>query len=152
MRLKTLTSKLNELQKQKVLIENEIIGIKKQIELLSPFSKSQKIALFKSLFIGREDVYAKHWISKDGLKKGYSPDTYTFRGSDYIPVSNEVIQRHLEGKIRLGTYVVVSSSMVKFLVIDLDKANFIEDARAIKKVCDEIGLYPPEFLIGHPNF
>ncbi len=142
MLIKDLTSKLSALQKQKQSIESEIIDVKKQIEKLSPFTKAQKIRLFKSLFIGREDVYAKHWVSKDGLKKGYSPVTYTFRGNDYIPIDDSVIQRHLEGKIRLGTYAVVSQSMAKFLVIDLDKASFIEDSRAIKKVCDEMGLYP----------
>lgn len=140
--IKNLQFKLDALQKQKYKIDDEILNIKKQIEKLSPFTKSQKISLFKSLFIGREDVYAKYWVSKDGLKKGYSPDTYTFRRNDYISVDDAVVQSHLEGKIRLGTYVVVSGSMTKFLVIDLDKASFIEDTRAIKKVCVEMGLHP----------
>lgn len=87
-------------------------------------------------------MFAKYWVSRDGLKKGYSPATYTFKGSDYIPVSNEIIQQHLEGKIRLGTYVVVNQTMAKFLVIDLDKASFTEDARAIKQISSSLGLKP----------
>jgi hypothetical protein len=47
----------------------------------------------------REDVYALHWISKDGKKQGYAPATYTFKGKDYIPINNAIIQKHLEGKI-----------------------------------------------------
>jgi len=35
--------------------------------------KEEKIQLFKSLFRGRDDVYAHLWISKKTGKKGYSP-------------------------------------------------------------------------------
>ena len=132
--LSELHQKLQYLESQKAQLENEILETKKQIEQLSPFTKEHKIELFKSLFIGRNDVFAKYWVSRDGLKKGYSPATYTFKGSDYIPVTNEIIQQHLEGKIRLGTYVVVNQTMAKFLVIDLDKASFTQDARAIKQI------------------
>ena len=142
MQLNELYSKLNSLESQKQLIEKEILETKKTIENLSPFSKQQKIALFKSLFVAREDVYPKYWISKDGAKKGYSPVTYTFRGQDYIPISNNIIQHHLEGKIRLGTYAVINQTMAKFLVIDLDKASFIEDARAINQICNELNITP----------
>lgn len=140
--LSELHQKLQYLESQRTQLENEILETKKQIEQLSPFTKEQKIELFKSLFIGRSDVFAKYWVSRDGLKKGYSPATYTFKGSDYIPVSNEIIQQHLEGKIRLGTYVVVNQTMAKFLVIDLDKASFTEDARAIKQISSSLGLKP----------
>jgi len=87
MQLNELYSKLNALESQKYLIEREIQETKQIIEKLSPFSKQQKIALFKSLFVAREDVYPIYWISKDGTKKGYSPVAYTFRGKDYIPIS-----------------------------------------------------------------
>lgn len=70
MTLQELHQKLHYLESQKSQLENEILQTKKQIEQLSPFSKEQKIELFKSLFIGRSDVFAKYWVSKDGLKKG----------------------------------------------------------------------------------
>ena len=69
MHLQDLYNKLNHLESQKQSIEYEIIQTKKLIEKLSPFTKSQKIALFKSLFIAREDVYATYWINKEGKKK-----------------------------------------------------------------------------------
>ena len=133
MTLFELREKLKYLESEKINLDNEILQTKREIEKLSPFSKEQKIELFKSLFIRRSDVFAKYWISKDGLKKGYFPSTYTFKGNDYIPITNEIIQQHLEGKIRLGTYVIVNQTMAKFLVIDLDKASFIEDSRAISE-------------------
>ena len=69
MTLPELHQKLQHLESQKINLDNEIIQTKREIEKLSPFSKEQKIELFKSLFIGRRDVFAKYWISSDGLKK-----------------------------------------------------------------------------------
>ncbi|MCX6077387.1 MAG: DEAD/DEAH box helicase family protein [Campylobacterales bacterium] len=142
MQLNELYSKLNSLESQKQSIEKEILQTKQIIEKLSPFSKQQKISLFKSLFIAREDVFPTYWISKDGTKKGYSPVAYTFRGNDYVPIDDNIIQKHLEGKIRLGTYAVINQTMAKFLVIDLDKASFIEDTRAINQICKEFNILP----------
>lgn len=140
MQIEQLKTCLSKLGFQKINIEKEILKTKKLIEKISPFSKQDKIDLFKSLFIGREDVYAKHWISKDGSKKGYAPVTFSFRGKDYISIDNSAIQRHLEGKIRIGTYAVIDQTMAKFLVLDLDKKSFIEDTRAINTVCKELNL------------
>jgi len=137
-----LYKRLAYLEKQKSSIEKEIMWIKHEIEKQSPFSKANKIALFHKLFIGNELAYAKHWISKDGLKKGYAPVSKTFRGSDYIPVNDFVIQQHLEGKMRMGTYAVKNQNMCSFLAIDLDKSSFIADARAISEVCKSMDIVP----------
>jgi superfamily II DNA or RNA helicase len=138
----SLHQKLQELEQQKKSIEREILQLRQEIEKSSPFSKTQKIQLFRSLFIVREDVYATHWVSKDGTKSGYAPATRTFRGSDYLPVTDTVIREHLEGKIRMGSYAVVYGVMTKFLVIDLDKSGFVEDARVIVDVAKDLGLSP----------
>lgn len=36
-------------------------------------SKEQKIELFRSLFKGREDVFAQRWESQDGQRSAYYP-------------------------------------------------------------------------------
>ena len=137
-----LYQRLSHLEAQKSSIEKEITTIKKELAKQSPFSKADKIALFRKLFIGNPLAYAKHWISKDGLKKGYAPVTKTFRGSDYVPVSDYVIQQHLEGKIRIGSYAVKDQTMCSFLAIDLDKSSFVADARAIQEVCKSMQILP----------
>lgn len=142
MKLETLHARLARLEAEKRRIEDEITAVKHAIEKQSPFSKAEKIALFRRLFIGNDRAYAKQWVSKDGLKKGYAPATATFRGSDYLPVTDAVIRQHLEGKIRMGTYAVKNRSMCSFLAIDLDKASFIADARAIKTVCEPLQIVP----------
>jgi len=137
-----LYKRLKELESKKAIIEAEIKVIKQQISKSSTLSQAEKIALFKSLFIGREDVYAQYWVKADGTKKGYFPQTYTYKGKDYKPVTLEVIRKHLEGKVRLGTYAVVDQFMARFLVFDLDKKSFVEDARAIHVVSQEFQLTP----------
>ena len=119
MEIEKLYQQLSQLEQQKRSIEQKITFVRKEIARYSPFSKADKIALFRQLFIGNDQVYAKHWVSKDGLKKGYSPVTKTFKGTDYVPVSDFVIRQHLEGKIRIGTYAVKNQTMCSFLAIDL---------------------------------
>ena len=142
MSLHELRSRLSELESQKRSIEAQILQIKQELEKHSALTKEDKIALFRSLFVGREDVYATYWISGDGLKKGYFPKTATFQGSDYLPLTDAVIQSHLEGKVRIGTYAVKDQSFCSFLAIDLDKSSFLNDARAINTVCQEMNLSP----------
>jgi superfamily II DNA or RNA helicase len=142
MGLHELRSRLSELESQKRSIEAQILQIKHELEKHSSLTKEEKIALYRSLFVGREDVYATYWISGDGLKKGYFPKTVTFQGNDYLPLTDAVIQSHLEGKVRIGTYAVKDQSFCSFLAIDLDKSSFLNDARAINTVCQEMNLSP----------
>ena len=59
MTLPELRQKLQHLESQKINLDNEILQTKREIEKLSPFSKEQKIELFKSLFIGRSGMTPK---------------------------------------------------------------------------------------------
>src|SRR2546430_210899 len=62
-----------------------------------------KIALFRSVFKSREDVYAVAWINERTGKKGYSPackDPWSLRKGqprEYLPLTDQVIQDHLAG-------------------------------------------------------
>lgn len=142
MNLQELRAQLSVLESQKLSIEAQILQIKRELEQHSALTKEDKIALYRSLFVGREDVYATYWISGDGLKKGYFPKTATFQGNDYLPLTDAVIQSHLEGKVRIGTYAVKDQSFCSFLAIDLDKSSFLNDARAINTVCLDMGISP----------
>lgn len=76
----------------------------------STASQEEKIALFRSLFRGREDVYAVRWESRKG-KSGYSPacahewdpllchkPCAKCGNGKYLPISDEVIRDHVLGK------------------------------------------------------
>jgi len=129
-----LENKLKNLYIQKENLEKEIKGLEKQIKnekekisktLKTTFTKDEKIDIFKSLFIGRLDIYAKKWVSKDGNKEDFYPVTRTFQGEDYLPLTNKEIESHLRGLVHLATFCIDSNNMSKFLALEiLDEDKF----------------------------
>lgn len=115
----------------------------------------KKISLFRSLFRGREDVYPVRWEGKAG-KRGYSPacanewrDGYCQKprvkcsrcsNRYFLPVTNELIQKHLTGKCTIGVYPLLPDETCCFLAVDLDKQNWPDDARAFLDTCDQLGV------------
>lgn len=118
-----LREKLKTLYSQKDKIEEEIRSIESQLQ--TTFSKDQKIEIFKSLFISRNDIYAKKWISQDKKKHAFYPVTATFQGEDFIPLTNKEIESHLRGLDQLATYCIDSDNNSKFIVFEiLDEDKF----------------------------
>jgi superfamily II DNA or RNA helicase len=113
-------------------------------------STDEKIKLYRSLFRGREDVYATRWENKDG-RSGYSPKCANEwdRGvcrkpqikcsecqySQWLPITNQVIYNHLIGKDFVGIYPLTLDESSYFLAIDFDKENWREDAISFIKTC-----------------
>lgn len=72
---------------------------------------AERLALFQSLFAGREDVYAQRW-EKDG-RKGWYPQLERLAGQSwqeakdarrYRPLTDAVVRDHLSGKVSVGLY------------------------------------------------
>lgn len=67
-----------------------------------------KIALFRSLFAGRDDVYALRWENERTGKSGWSPAVRGgWAGSrrldrEYLPFTDDVVERHLAGGIPIA--------------------------------------------------
>ncbi len=116
----------------------------------------QKIELFKSLFIGREDVYAKRFYNMNSGKSGYAPacanewvrgicDKKQYKCVDcpnksFIAVNNRVIFNHLKGDDEhfrdvIGTYVMLPDETTRFLAIDFDEEGWQEDVAAVRSIC-----------------
>ena len=116
----------------------------------------QKIELFKSLFIGREDVYAKRFHNMNSGKSGYVPacanewvrgvcDKKQYKCVDcpnksFIAVNNRVIFNHLKGDDEhfrdvIGTYVMLPDETTRFLAIDFDEEGWQEDIAAVRSIC-----------------
>ena len=114
-----------------------------------------KVALFKSLFHGREDVYPVRWERKDG-RSGYSPAcVYEWKrplcgkprvkcanceNRKLLPVTDEVIQNHLIGKHTIGVYPLLSDETCWLLAADFDKKTWHEDAAAFVSTCNQLGI------------
>ncbi|HBM64126.1 MAG TPA: DEAD/DEAH box helicase [Pseudomonas sp.] len=112
---------------------------------LTNLDTGSKLALFRSLFKGRIDTYPLRWESRGG-KSGYAPacanewrpgicEKPRIKCSDcgqrqLLPVSDDVIYRHLAGAIVVGVYPLLSDDTCHFLAVDFDEAHWREDALA----------------------
>ncbi|MCI0694400.1 DEAD/DEAH box helicase [candidate division KSB1 bacterium] len=111
-------------------------------------SPEEKVHLFADLFRGRDDVFARLWENRKTGKKGYSPVCeYEWQpgictkpekkctNCKYVSLSHEVLRAHLEGQHIIGVYPLRKDETCYFLAVDLDKANWQEDAAAFLEVC-----------------
>lgn len=104
-----------------------------------------KIALFRSLFRGRDDVYPVRWEGKNG-KSGYSPACSNewdralcgkpgvkcseCENRKLLPVSDDIIHNHLTGRNTIGVYPMLQDETCCFLAVDFDKVGWQEDVVA----------------------
>mgnify|MGYP006865024630 CR=1 FL=1 len=86
---------------------------------------SDQLRLFRSLFRGRDDVFARYWESKAG-KSGYSPAK--FHTGTYAPLTDEIIQSHLSGDAFIGIYPLLKDNTTWFLAVDFDGEQWFSEA------------------------
>ena len=122
----------------------------------SQLSPSQKIALFRSLFRGRTDVYPIRWESHSTGKSGYAPACANEWKSGVCEkprikcsecsnrqlslLTDEVIYDHLAGKHTVGIYPLLTNDCCYFLAVDFDDEQWSEDAKAFLVSCDDLGV------------
>ena len=103
---------------------------------------TQKIALFRSLFRGREDVYPVLWVNERTGKKGYSPackggwSGKQDRAREYLPLTDDVIAEHLMGQKTIGVYPLFRDDTCWFLACDFDGAHWAQDALGYTAACE----------------
>ena len=123
-------------------------------------SEDDKIALFRSLFRGREDVYPRRFESAKTGRSGYQPACQNewVRGickkpkikcrdcdnKSYLPVTDHVIRNHLMGfdpsavsrkDFTIGVYPLLVDETCWFLAADFDKDTWMEDVTAFLEIC-----------------
>lgn len=115
-------------------------------------SPAEKLALFRSRFAGRDDVYALPWVSRRTGKKGWSPVVrggfYTDAATDHdlLPVTDAVIERHLRGSIdhgrefHVGLYPLLAGDRTRLLACDFDDGDWRDDAGAYFAACYRAGI------------
>ena len=129
-------------------------------------SLEEKVALFRNLFRGREDVFARRWYSRTTDKSGYQPvclnewhrtfcDKKKFKCTEcphrqFKTLSYEDVYKHLEGKHPdgcdvIGAYAILPDNTCNFLCADFDDKSCIHgyqtDVLAYVKVCKSWGLH-----------
>lgn len=125
------------------------------IESSYALDTQSKVALFRSLFKGRTDIYPLRWEGKSG-KSGYAPAC----GNEWRPgicekprikcgdchqrqlleVNDDVIFRHLAGAVVVGVYPLLKDDTCFFLAADFDESEWRDDVRAFAASCDALGV------------
>ncbi len=123
---------------------------------------AEKIALFRSLFRGRDDVYPRRFESRKTGKSGYAPACANewVRGicekprikcalcphRRFLPITDDVIRWHLTGRddqdqpFVAGVYPLLLDETCFFLAVDFDKTGWQADAVAFLHGCRRLGL------------
>jgi superfamily II DNA or RNA helicase len=167
--LARLNARRDELLAQLAELQREEVSFLHATEALSQLSTPSvtnqshpeaKIALYRSLFRGREDVYARRFESRKTGKSGYQPGCRNEWVSgvcnkprtrcddcaerDFLPITDEVVRNHLLGMdpqdrsrrdFTMGVYPMLLDETCWFLAVDLDKASWLEDAKAFWETC-----------------
>jgi len=125
-------------------------------------SPAVKVALFRSLFRGREDVYARRFENQRSGKSGYQPDCANewVRGvcekpkikctecphQRFRPVTDQIITWHLQGHddagapFVMGVYPMLQDETCFFLAVDFDKSSWRADVGAFLDTCRLLGI------------
>jgi superfamily II DNA or RNA helicase len=134
-----------------------------QVELVHHRSPPErKIALFRSLFRGRNDVYPRRFESKRTGRSGYQPAC----GNEwapgvcekprikctacphqlFLPVTDQAIRWHLSGRddsgqgFVMGVYPLLRDETCFFVVARFEKEHWQDDAQALMETCRNVGL------------
>ena len=125
-------------------------------------SPTAKITLFRSLFRGRDDVYSRRFESRKTGKSGYQPacgnewmpglcrkpaiKCTACRNQRFLPVTDEVVSRHLTGKddvgrnFVMGVYPMLLDETCFFLAMDFDKADWQQDVSIVLHTFRRLGI------------
>lgn len=115
-----------------------------------------KIALFRALFAGREDVYATRWVSAKSGRTGWSPaedNPFAKNKNDaervFWPLTDKAIYNHLSRpepgarETHLGLYPLLADDTCRLLAVDFDGkdgSDWRGDAAAYAAACHDTGI------------
>lgn len=157
--LKRIDQRLGEIAAERRALESARASLGASLDIQNPrrpaltqeATPRDKIALFRSLFRGRMDVYPARWENKTSGKSGYAPacSNEWVRGVCEKPrikcgdcpnqafngVSDGVIERHLRGDIVAGVYPLLLGNKCYLVAVDFDGDGWVEDSRAFVHAC-----------------
>lgn len=125
-----------------------------------------QIQLLKSLFKGREDVFALRWekptrssggANKSGYMPAYSYDPYMYRlhkqkggtfkdykDKTYLKLNDYQLSKHLKGEQFIGIYPLLKDSTSWFIVADFDKKDWQKQSQKVIEACKQYRI--PAYL------
>jgi superfamily II DNA or RNA helicase len=161
-RLSDLLTQLAELQDEKIA---QLQHGNSRLDVNNQSTQGEKIALFRNLFHGREDVYPRRFESLKTGKKGYQPVCRNEWVSGvcgkpkthcedcqqrvFLPVTDTMIRNHLQGfdpqesskhDFTIGIYPMLQDETCWFLAVDFDKTSWQDDALAFLVTCSLLSV------------
>ncbi|OXS80060.1 TOTE conflict system archaeo-eukaryotic primase domain-containing protein [Domibacillus enclensis] len=153
-RLKKENDYLKKLVSQ--LTKTSAESANEELKILTSQSRpEEKIQLFKSLFQGRDDVYALRWEARNG-RSGYVPacehewkapickkpeiKCSECKHRSLLPLTDQIIFQHLSGACTVGLYPLQIDETCSFLAVDFDKKDWMQDVRAFTETCKQMGI------------
>jgi hypothetical protein len=110
-----------------------------------PETAADEVALFRSLFRGRTDLFSRRWQNPRTGKSGYAPgcanewvrgvcETSRVRCGEcphqpFLPVTDAEIRGHLQSRHVPGLYPLLEDEPCWLLAVDFDEASWEEDVR-----------------------
>jgi len=170
-KIEAIKKRLSALEKERAELKAELATIIASSEASPPTKTPQsdtgkitatsppaeKIALFRSLFRGREDVFPKRWTNSRSGKSGYAPACANewiprFCGKPkvkcgdcpnraFIPLTDAIINQHLRSEgtngrdFTIGVYPMLPDETCWFLAADFDKESWQHDVTAFMATC-----------------
>lgn len=143
-------------QKQPAMAEDTRVMLRP-----SALTRDEKVALFRSFFRGRDDVYALRFESKRTGRSGYQPACRNdwvpgicgkprmkcsqCPNRELLPLRDDDVFNHLVGHLPgkreknhvLGVYPLLPDETTWFVALDFDKDAWGDDVRAFSTVCTE---------------
>lgn len=155
-RIRELEAENAELRKR---LGEKVVPLPQKPTAMRRLSLQEKVELFRSLFNGRIDVFARRWCSKTSGKAGYQPvcqnewsslcDKKSYKCADcpnrqFSPLTDREVYRHLEGRDAdgrdvIGLYVLNEDNTCRLLCTDFDDKScehgYQNDVLAFVDVC-----------------
>ena len=124
---------------------------------------TEKVALFRDLFRGREDIFPRRWENPRTGKSGYAPacGNEWVRGlcgkpqvkcgecpnQAFLPFGEEAARSHLTGRapgnsmdFTAGVYPMLPGETCWFLAADFDKKSWVQDVAAFRDTASAKGI------------
>jgi hypothetical protein len=157
-RLLHLQTELGQAQARLAELKTTLAADEGPVETSPPMPSTalEKVALFRSRFRGRHDIYPRFWSNARTGRKGYVPacGNEWIRGicekprvkcgecphQAFLPVEDKVILDHLQGRHVVGVYPLLAEDTCWLLAADFDKASWTDDVAAFAETCRAHGL------------
>jgi superfamily II DNA or RNA helicase len=123
----------------------------------APDTPADRVKLFRSLFLGRTDIFPTRFVSKKTGNPGYAPACANkwkpglcalkaggkcgdCVNQAFVPVDDHVVIDHLRGRHVIGCYPLLEDETCWFLAVDFDKSSWKDDVAAFAETSRLLGV------------